>query len=71
LDENVLEFTVFCIENTAEALGMSGDVVYGLLNKSRILDDYIIPAYDVLHTQGKEYLVDDITGLMRKKGLLQ
>jgi hypothetical protein len=70
LNENVLEFTVFCIENTAEAVGMGGNVVYDLLKKSRILDDYIIPGYDVLHTQGKEYLVDDITRLMQKEGLI-
>jgi hypothetical protein len=71
LNEDVLEFTVFCIENTAQALGMSGDIVYDLLNKSRILDDYLIPSYDVLHTQGKEYIVNDLIGLMREKELFQ
>ena len=30
---------------------------------------YIIKCYDVLHTQGKEYLVEDITDYVREKGV--
>jgi hypothetical protein len=45
--------------------------VYKLLSESRLLDDYLIPSYDVLHTQGKEYIVDDLIGLMREKGLIK
>jgi hypothetical protein len=68
---NELEFAVFCIENTADELGLCGAELYRLLTeKSSILDDYIIPSYDVLHTQGKEYIVDDIIGYMREKGLV-
>ena len=36
---------------------------------SGILDNYIIPGYDVLHTLGKEYLVEDITEFVREKGV--
>jgi hypothetical protein len=65
-----LEFAVFCIENTADELGLSGAEIYRLLTgKSSILDDYIIPCYDALHTQGREYIVNDIIGYMREKGL--
>jgi hypothetical protein len=65
-----LEFAVFCIENVADALGLSGaDVYRSLVEKSAILDDYIIPSYDMLHTQGKEYIVNDIIEYMREKGL--
>ena len=43
--------------------------VYKILNDTGILDNYIIGCYDVLHTQGKEYLVDDITEFVREKGI--
>ena len=67
-----LFFAVFCIESVADDLGTTGDKVYRLLSDdSVILDDYIIPSYDALHTQGKEYIVNDIKELMRKKGLLK
>jgi len=70
MDAKELEFTVFCIESVAEYLKLKGDEVYKLLTeKSDILDNYIIPCYDVLHTQGKEYIVNDIVEFMREKGL--
>ena len=66
----MLDFTVFCIENVAENLGLKSDEIYKLLTeKSDILDSYIIPCYDVLHTQGKEYIVNDIIDLMRERGI--
>ena len=38
--------------------------------KSDILNDYIIPEYEILHTQGKEYIVDDIIEVMKERGVL-
>jgi hypothetical protein len=47
----VLEFSIFCIEEVAAKLQLPGNVVYDMLTKkSRILSDYIVPSYDVLHT---------------------
>jgi hypothetical protein len=67
-----LEFAVFCIENVAEKLGKTGNEIYEILaGKSDILDSYIIPCYDVLHTQGKNYIVDDILDYMKKRGLIE
>ena len=37
--------------------------------KSDILNDYIIPEYEILHTQGKEYIVDDIIEVMEERGV--
>ena len=71
MDSKELEFSVFCIENVAEQLGLNGEEVYRLLTeKSDILDNYIIPCYDTLHTQGKEYIVNDIVEFLHEKGLI-
>ena len=37
--------------------------------KSERFGTRIIKCYDVLHTQGKEYLVEDITDYVREKGV--
>ena len=67
-----MEFAVFCIENVAEKLGKAGNEIYNILaEKSDILDSYIIPCYDVLHTQSKSYIVDDILSYMKKRGLVE
>lgn len=65
-----LEFVVFCIENIAIRLGKHGEEVYrALTEESSILNDYIIPEYDILHTQSKDYIVDDIISLMKERGI--
>ncbi|MCL2243459.1 MAG: DUF3791 domain-containing protein [Treponema sp.] len=70
MNKSELEFVIFCIENIAEYLKLGGNEIYILLTeKSDILDNYIIPCYDALHTQGKEYIVNDIIEVMREKGL--
>jgi hypothetical protein len=64
-------FAVFCIEALADELQMPGDRIYKLLtDDSDILDGYIVPYYDVLHTQGKGYIVRELKALMQKRGVL-
>lgn len=69
MDRKTLEFSVFLIHALAEAWNRPYRCVYQVLNETGILDDYILPFYDVLHTQGKQYLVEDITGFVRDKGV--
>ena len=65
-------FAVFCIEALADELGTSGDKVYKMLAlDSDILDSYVTPCYDALHTQGKDYIVAELMDLMKKRGVLQ
>ncbi len=39
------------------------------LKKSNILDKYIIPGYEMLHTQSKDYIVEDILDVMKEQGV--
>lgn len=65
-----LEFAVFCIESIAINIGVDADKVYdALAEKSSLLDDYIIANYEVLHSLGKEYIVNDILNVMNEKGI--
>ena len=67
---NQLEFAVFCIENIAIRLEKNAEEIYKMLTEeSNILSDYIIPEYEVLHTQSKDYIVDDIISLMQERGI--
>ncbi len=69
IDEKKTEFAIFCIENVALKLGKPGDEIYEFLaKKTDILDDYIIPNYDILHTQSKDYIVNDIIEYMKERG---
>lgn len=68
-DKDKLDFAIFCIENVANKLNQNPRDTYdALTKKSNILMSYIVPSYDVLHTQGKEYITNDIISFMREKG---
>ena len=65
-----LGFAVFCIENVAAKLGVDAERVYqAFAEKSDILNGYIVPEYEVLHTQSREYIVDDLLDVMRERGV--
>ena len=65
-----LEFVVFCIENVATALHVDGATAYRILtDKSDVLKSYIAPCYNVLHTQGKEYIVEDVLDVLKNMGV--
>ena len=65
-----LEFAIFCIENVASRLHVDAQNVYvALSEQTNILNDYIIPEYEVLHTQSKDYIVDDIIEVMKERGV--
>lgn len=67
-----LEFAIFCIENVAFFLGRDAKEVYNMLTKeSNILNSYIIPEYEMLHTQSKEYIVKDIVEFMKESGVIE
>lgn len=67
--EKELRFSIFILHSLAEKWKMTPSAVYNILNTTGILDDYVIAGYDVLHTQGKEYLVEDITEFVKEKGV--
>ncbi len=65
-----LEFAVFCIENVAAKLGVDAECVYqAFTEQSDILNGYIVPEYEVLHTQSREYIVDDLLDVMKERGV--
>ena len=68
-EKKKLTFVVFILHTLGQHWNMTTPEVYDILNSTRILDDYIIKCYDVLHTLGKEYLVEDITEFVREKGI--
>lgn len=64
-----MQFSIFMIYQLAEKWKMTPSEAYQTLSKTRILDDYIIKYYDVLHTQGEMALVEDISDFVREKGI--
>ena len=69
MDFKILNFTIFCVNNVASYLNKSARDVYHAMQNAGMIDGYIVPCYDVLHSFSKEYIVDDLVSLMRQKGV--
>lgn len=67
MKERELSFCIFLLYSLAEEWKATPVEVYQVLNTTRVFDEYVISCYDVLHTLGKEYLVEDITELVNEK----
>ena len=71
MQEYQLDFVTYCVGNLADRLNMSASKVYKMLRSTDILNGYMIPCYDVLHTFSKEYIIDDLINLLKKRGALK
>ena len=65
-----LNFTIYCIGIVAEALGRDARDVYALMKKGDMIMGYIVPCFDVLHTFSRQYIIDDLTNMMRQRQLI-
>ena len=71
MNEKILEFTIFCIDNLAEYLNKDTKEIYKLLKyDTDIIDNYIIPCYEPLHTQSKSYIIQDLIDVLQERGAI-
>ena len=61
----VMAFVSTCIEATARTLGVSYKEVYDRMNKVNMIDEYIYPCYETLHTESRENIVNDLINCLK------
>jgi hypothetical protein len=65
-DQRATEFAVFCIENTAKRIGINPINVFLELRRTDGIEHFLYPSYQTLHTQGKEYIIDEVLEYIHK-----
>lgn len=61
---------LFFVSKALQPDSKNAEEIYSMLTeKSDILFGYIIPEYEILHTQSKDYIVNDIISLMQERGI--
>ena len=58
MQEYQLDFVTYCVGNLADRLNMSASKVYKMLRSTDILN-------------GKEYIMDDLINLLKRRGALK
>lgn len=64
----VLEFVLFCVEMYAQKHEISGRVVMDRFSEYGVVD-FLRDGYDVLHTQGRQYIISEIEIFLGNRGL--
>ena len=61
-----MAFVATCIEATARTLGVDYKTVYDRMQRVNLIDEYIYPCYETLHTESRENIVDDLLTCLKK-----
>ncbi len=69
MNQDSLAFVVYLIHACANRWCKLPSDVYKILKKTGCIDSYLVPNYEILHTQGTEYLVDDIQEYLDIRGV--
>lgn len=56
-----IHFAVMAIESGARKLGISGKEMYNRLSRQGLIHNRLIKRYEELHTQGLDWVADDIS----------
>ncbi len=63
----IMAFIATCIEATARKLNISYHEVFQRMKRLDMIEKYIFPNYEALHTESRENLVMDIIEYMEQK----
>ena len=66
VDKAVFEFYAYCLENYAIRKQISGIRAWVIFKETGAAD-YVIDNYDLLHTQGMDYVLDDIQRFINRR----
>lgn len=73
-EERISIFIASCVESAAKASDVTPDVMYQRMLRIGLIKDYIIPCYNVLHSESRQNVTEDILKTIdiweKKKGII-
>ena len=69
MNKESCSFVVYMIHACANKWKMMPSEVYQKLQSVKCIECYLVPHYDILHTQGTGYIVDDIKEYLEVRGV--
>ena len=65
-DEIIMGFVVSCIEDVADTLGVDYYEVYQRMDAVKMIDEYIIPTYEVLHSESRKNVTEGLIDTLKR-----
>ena len=69
MSQESFSFVIYMIHACAAKWKTTPSKVYAKLRESDCIDQYLIPNYDILHTQGTNFIVEDIEEYLFLRGV--
>lgn len=69
MNEDSFSFVVYMIHVCANTWDKKPSEVYAILQSKNCISGFLVPHYDILHTQSAAYVVDDITEYLKVRGI--
>lgn len=69
MNQDSFSFVVYMIHACADKWDMLPSEVYRKLQSVGCIEQYLVPHYDILHTQGTGYIVEDIRKYLEIRGV--
>ena len=65
-EEIVMGFVASCIEDVADTLGVDYYEVYRRMDAVMMIDEYIIPNYEVLHSESRKNVTEGLIETLKR-----
>ena len=65
-DEIIMGFVASCIEDVADTLGVDYLEVYQRMDAVKMIDEYIIPNYEVLHSESRKNVTEGLIDTLNR-----
>ena len=65
-EEIVMGFVASCIEDVADTLGVDYYEVYRRMDAVMMIDEYIIPNYEVLHSESRKNVTEGLIDTLKR-----
>ena len=62
-------FVIYMIHICAEKWQLSPAQTYQKMSAAGCIDGYLVPHYEVLHTQSSDYVAEDLKEYLRNRGV--
>lgn len=65
-NEIIMGFVASCIEDVADVLGVDYLEVYRRMDAVKMIDEYIIPNYEVLHSESRRNVTEGLIDTLKR-----
>lgn len=65
-NEIIMGFVASCIEDVADTLGVDYSEVYQRMDAVKMIEEYIIPNYEVLHIESRKNVTEGLIDTLKR-----